>query len=517
MVVTSPSKSQRTLEVLSVNKAGSIRHETLNGRPFIVAPLSLIRPGVLNGSKGPLMYPADELAKSPQDWNGMPILLDHPYKDGYPVSGRSPDIFAKQGLGYVYHARFQGKLVAEGWFDVELCKRNAPKVLANLEAGKPLELSTGLFTTNVPAEGTYNGKGYKYEARNYKPDHLAVFVDKIGACSLADGCGVLVNQRTGEVAIRNKDGTIWKDEGCGCEACTAKRKKKKRMERKIGRRAQEAMDDEMEQNEATQLLNALIEEGVLVIRKRKGQKPSAKLDMTPEKACQILRDGYVNGEPLTEAQKGMFGALCGKRKKKRTNNSLTDNAASILSFDDRRQQLRRALKNRFGFRCHIVDVYDNSVIYMRDEPSPTEYDGPRLFQVNYTASKAGVKLSDDEPVEVQRITSYEPVTNEDQEVTSEQIEELAEMFGIDDEELISNAKKYFGLIDNDEEEEEIFNEDDEELDEEDESDEDEITDNRELSWVGWIENFASMIGVDDPELIENAKKAAKKGENCPAG
>ncbi len=33
--------------------------------------------------------------------------------------------------------------------------------------------------------------------------------------------------------------------------------------------------------------------------------------MTPEKAKQILRDGEVNGQPLTEAQRGMFGVIAG--------------------------------------------------------------------------------------------------------------------------------------------------------------------------------------------------------------
>jgi transcription antitermination factor NusG len=38
-------------------------------------------------------------------------------------------------------------------------------------------------------------------------------------------------------------------------------------------------------------------------------------DISPEKACQILRDGEANGKPLTEAQRGMFGAACARAKK----------------------------------------------------------------------------------------------------------------------------------------------------------------------------------------------------------
>jgi hypothetical protein len=37
--------------------------------------------------------------------------------------------------------------------------------------------------------------------------------------------------------------------------------------------------------------------------------------MTPAKACKILHDGEANGHPLTEKQRGMFGALCRKMTK----------------------------------------------------------------------------------------------------------------------------------------------------------------------------------------------------------
>jgi hypothetical protein len=39
---------------LTANLVGRSRRETLNGREYIVAPVTLIVPGVLNGSKGAL-------------------------------------------------------------------------------------------------------------------------------------------------------------------------------------------------------------------------------------------------------------------------------------------------------------------------------------------------------------------------------------------------------------------------------------------------------------------------------
>ncbi len=51
---------------------------------------------------------------------------------------------------------------------------------------------------------------------------------------------------------------------------------------------------------------------VLKSLKRKAAEPSSDIDSA--KACKILEDGTINGEPLTEAQRGMFGAACGRNK-----------------------------------------------------------------------------------------------------------------------------------------------------------------------------------------------------------
>lgn len=40
-------------------------------------------------------------------------------------------------------------------------------------------------------------------------------------------------------------------------------------------------------------------------------QPSTKV--SPEKACTILKDGEANGKPLTDKQRGMFGAACGRK------------------------------------------------------------------------------------------------------------------------------------------------------------------------------------------------------------
>jgi hypothetical protein len=160
----------------------------------------MIVPGVLNGSRGQLYYPPDEIAKSVDAWNGVLITLDHPTDSkGNPTSASSPGIIERFGIGTIRNARSNGKLTADGWFDVERLKKMAPRTLNKLERGQPEELSTGLFTDNEPVKNKDKaiddkGRFYTHVARNYRPDHLAVLVGKRGACSINDGCGVNINQ-----------------------------------------------------------------------------------------------------------------------------------------------------------------------------------------------------------------------------------------------------------------------------------------------------------------------------------
>jgi hypothetical protein len=180
---------------LIANIAGKTRREKLHGREHIVAPLSMIVPGVLNGSNGPILYTAEENRKSVDSWNGMPITVYHPKK---PVSARSPEILNSQGVGVVLKSRIDnGVLKAEGWFDIETTSRIDKRVLDLLLNGDKIELSTGLgMDEELAEEGatTNNGQSYQSIARNYRPDHLAVLPDQIGACSVKAGCGVCNKQ-----------------------------------------------------------------------------------------------------------------------------------------------------------------------------------------------------------------------------------------------------------------------------------------------------------------------------------
>jgi hypothetical protein len=195
-----------TLALLVANLSGKARRVTWNGKEWLVAPATILVEGVLNGSDGPLFYPNEEIAKDYFAWNGMPIVVYHPTEPvtNKPISARSPKVLDKQGIGYVFEANHNDKLTVEAWFDIEATRRVDGRILSSLETGQPIELSTGLFTTNEPTKGIHNGIEYVAIARNYRPDHLAVLPDQKGACSLKDGCGVLVNKESKDSSPKKK-------------------------------------------------------------------------------------------------------------------------------------------------------------------------------------------------------------------------------------------------------------------------------------------------------------------------
>lgn len=172
-----------------------------NGREQLVVPVSMIVPGVLNGSEGPILYTKEENAKSADSWNGVPVTVNHPVSpDGKAISARQADVLEKQAIGTVFNTQSNGKLKAEAWLDVQNTMRIDPRIIESIKKGKPIELSTGLFmdTEAAPQGAVHNGsEPYSFIARNYRPDHLAILPDEKGACSIKDGCGVLVNTGKG--------------------------------------------------------------------------------------------------------------------------------------------------------------------------------------------------------------------------------------------------------------------------------------------------------------------------------
>src|SRR6185312_15745985 len=123
-----PIISIMELVILNTSVASNrVRREFKNGREYLVAPSSLIVPGVLSGSQGPIYYPPEEIAKNVQAWNGMPLLAYHPQTiNGEQVSANHQGIQEKQGIGFFHSPNIdplRKNLKGESWFDVERTKQ----------------------------------------------------------------------------------------------------------------------------------------------------------------------------------------------------------------------------------------------------------------------------------------------------------------------------------------------------------------------------------------------------------
>ena len=170
-----------------------VRHETLKGRDWLVAPITLIKS--MNLSKG--YVPESQVINSTRAWNGTPLTLNHPRNaQGQLVSANSPEMSEKTWLGHIFNAESRNEDTAyvdgEAWFDIEHCNNlggEAKQIIENLESDTSVAVSSSYFGNDMPA-GNYDGEYYEKVKGNLKPDHVAVLPNKRGRCSMEDGCGV---------------------------------------------------------------------------------------------------------------------------------------------------------------------------------------------------------------------------------------------------------------------------------------------------------------------------------------
>jgi hypothetical protein len=172
--------------MLTANMSSMVREEEMDGQSYLVAPVVLMTEGVHNN----LFYPADELAKFPDAWNGRPLPVYHPVKRNKAISANSPKVIQERSIGMVFNAKFEDKaLKGEVWINQDKAQKIDKRVLKALEEERVMEVSTGLFLEEVPIAGDWNGEAYSAIAVNYRPDHLALLPTGKGACSVEDGAG----------------------------------------------------------------------------------------------------------------------------------------------------------------------------------------------------------------------------------------------------------------------------------------------------------------------------------------
>jgi len=203
---------KQVFQNITVNLATNlVRHDTMQGQDYFVAPAVLIVEGVLNGNQGPLLYPADELRKYPGAWDHKPVVVYHPELNGCGISACNSDILTTRGVGVLLNTHFEsgkkGRLKSEVWIKKSRIDIVDNRIRESLESNKMMELSTGLALECEPTSGEFDGVSYDAIARNFHPDHLALLPDKTGACSIADGAGLVRNELSFQT-IKDNLGTL---------------------------------------------------------------------------------------------------------------------------------------------------------------------------------------------------------------------------------------------------------------------------------------------------------------------
>ena len=164
-----------------------------------MVPVAMMTEGVHNGSHGPVLHLNEELERSAEQWNGIPVTAYHPVEDDNYISA-STEQGRRYIIGELRNARFDyeaGKLRADAWIDEQKTTAVSPEALQYIQQGRALDVSIGAFNDYDNQEGTYGDEDYIAIARNYEPDHLALLPGERGACSWNDGCGVRTNQEGG--------------------------------------------------------------------------------------------------------------------------------------------------------------------------------------------------------------------------------------------------------------------------------------------------------------------------------
>jgi hypothetical protein len=216
----------KLITILASASGYTVREELFEGRKHLVVPLVMMVEGVHSGSGGAFYYSAEELATFAVAWNGEPVTVPHPSDaDGNPISANDPQVLEKYCIGRLFNAYFDddgAKLKAEAWIDVDKAREISPVVLATISSTLPMEVSLGLFFESDGTPGEWKGEQYQGAAYHFRPDHVALLPDQIGACSIQDGCGVRVNadKQEGSMTVKTPASAANADPAAGAPAKT---------------------------------------------------------------------------------------------------------------------------------------------------------------------------------------------------------------------------------------------------------------------------------------------------------
>ena len=189
---------------LKINSKAKAVRKSLDGVEHLVVPVVAAQETVMNG----LFYPKEELSAEPENWNGVPVPVNHPQVNGEHITANSPKVQEKWNAGMVYNSVWDdGKLKNEMWLNIaKLEKLGHSNIVERLENNEMIEVSTGLTCEVEPTAGIHNNIAYTGIVRNIRPDHIAILPEDEGACSIESGCGAL------RVNAKDKEAFVYEDE-----------------------------------------------------------------------------------------------------------------------------------------------------------------------------------------------------------------------------------------------------------------------------------------------------------------
>ncbi len=359
-----------TMNLVGANK----RYEMLDGKKYLVVPTVMLTEGVHTGTAGPLYYPPSELERTPQTCNSRPIVLYHPtMSGGEGISACAPDVIERQGVGTVFNSSYDGRLRSESWLDEDKLRRVDNRVLEALDNNKTVEVSTGLYHDTENTTGEWNGEKYSAIIRNLQLDHLAILPDQKGACSVADGAGLLRNAADHGLSHNDiKDHLHQELNGTPDEYDSPKPYSER-----------SHIQDVFPKHVVYQKGGKLHKHGYKV------KDGKAKLDGEPEEVRKQTSYISNSGEAII-------------RNDGESDNSLPPPSAAELSEPMRRQQMQKALTELYADpKTHdwggwVTDLFANYVVWSKDG---------RLFRLPYAYDDDKIKF-DGDPEEVEQVQEY---------------------------------------------------------------------------------------------------------------
>lgn len=183
-------KEIRELHLLGAT--GQVHTEMLNGREHLVVPVVALMEGVIHAvnAQTPEFVPLEVLKKGAASWDGKPVTLGHPRKDGKHCSANDPTVIASHGIGFIRKSRVEGKkFLCEALIDKLRTKELHADMYARLLDGDSEEVSVGALVITDKTAGEFNGRAFQSSWIETSGDHLAFLPGGRGACSLEMGCG----------------------------------------------------------------------------------------------------------------------------------------------------------------------------------------------------------------------------------------------------------------------------------------------------------------------------------------